>query len=77
VSPLWQDASVQFEWDRRKATGNLAKHGVAFEEATSVFGDPLAATIPDPVHSEREARFVTIISARPATPRERRSYAQL
>jgi len=90
---------VQFEWDRRKATANLVKHSVAFEEATTVFGDPLGTTIPDPLHSEKEARFVTIgrsargriivvvhidrgaavrvISARQATPRERRSYAQL
>jgi uncharacterized DUF497 family protein len=67
----WQDAIVQFEWDRRKAIANLAKHGVSFEEATTVFGDPLTTTIPDPLHSKDEA------SARPATPRERRSYAQL
>jgi uncharacterized protein len=46
---------VQFAWDRRKATGNLAKHGVPFEEATTIFGDPLATTIPDPLHSEGEA----------------------
>jgi uncharacterized DUF497 family protein len=51
---------VKFQWDPTKATDNLKKHGVSFDEATTVFGDPLAATIPDPEHSAEEARFVTM-----------------
>ena len=39
---------------------NLQKHGVSFEEAVTVFGDPLATTIDDPDHSVGEFRFVTI-----------------
>jgi hypothetical protein len=45
---------VQFEWDPDKARLNLAKHGVSFDEAASVFGDPLAITIDDPDHSQEE-----------------------
>jgi len=51
---------VQFEWDPAKAARNLAKHGVSFDEASTVFGDPLAGTILDPQHSGEEPRFVTI-----------------
>jgi uncharacterized DUF497 family protein len=51
--------AVQFEWDPEKAAANLAKHGASFEEATSVFGDPLATTISDPDHSVGEERFLT------------------
>jgi len=51
---------VKFEWDPDKAAQNLQKHGVSLEDASSVFGDPLAGTIPDPLHSTAEARFVTI-----------------
>jgi len=51
---------MKFEWDPAKAQENLLNHGVSFEEATTVFGDALAGTIPDPDHSEGEARFVTI-----------------
>lgn len=54
---------LTFEWDVRKARSNLAKHGVAFEEASTIFGDPLSLTIPDPEHSRTEDRFVTIGSA--------------
>ena len=49
---------IDFEWDRKKATGNLAKHGVDFADATGVLFDDLAITITD-VHEEEE-RFVTI-----------------
>ena len=49
-----------FEWDEGKAQTNLRKHRVSFDEAISVFSDPLAITIPDPDHSEREDRFVDI-----------------
>lgn len=48
-----------FEWDPEKAAANLAKHGVGFEEAASVFEDPLADTFDDPDHSESEQRFLT------------------
>ncbi len=87
---------MEFEWDVGKASSNLAKHGISFAEATTVFGDPLELTIPDPLHSDAEPRFVSvglseagrfvvvtyaergqrirIISARQATPRERRQY---
>jgi uncharacterized DUF497 family protein len=51
---------VEFEWDPKKAAANLRKHGVSFEDAATVFGDPLAGTIPDPMHSTDEPRFVTI-----------------
>ena len=50
---------MQFEWDTTKAAGNLIKHGVSFDEASSVFGDPLAVSIPDPDHSVDEDRFLT------------------
>jgi hypothetical protein len=47
---------VTFEWDARKAATNLKKHQVAFEEATTVFLDPLAMTYADPDHSLEESR---------------------
>lgn len=87
---------MQFTWDSRKAAGNLRKHGVSFEEASTVFGDPLALTVPDVAHPVGEQRFVTvgvsahqrlgvvvhadrndtlrIMSARLATPREKRDH---
>ena len=40
-----------FEWNPEKAETNLKKHGVSFEEAMSVFADPLSLTVPDPLHS--------------------------
>ena len=51
---------MRFQWDPAKARRNAELHGVTFEQATTVFGDPLAATIYDPEHSEGEHRFVTI-----------------
>jgi len=55
----------EFERDDEKFISNLAKHGVAFEEAVTVFGDPLAATVPDPDHSVDEERWWTVgISSR-------------
>ena len=90
--------ALRFEWDPRKAARNLAKHGVPFEEAATVFGDALGRTASDPRHSVDQERFVPlglsrgqrllaimfvqraeairIISARRATPRERRDYEQ-
>ena len=49
----------RFEWDPRKAATNLRKHGVSFEEASTVFFDPLSATGNDPDHSAAENRMVT------------------
>lgn len=46
---------LRFEWDTSKAKSNLAKHGVSFEEASTVFGDPWSLTIPDPAYSQVEA----------------------
>jgi len=85
-----------FEWDTEKAESNLQKHGVSFDEAATAFFDPLSITIPDPLHSVEESRFVLtglsqqqnhlvvvhaergekirIISARLATPGERKKY---
>ena len=51
---------LNFEWDENKAKSNLAKHGVKFEEAATVFGDPLSITIPDPAHSQLENRSVIL-----------------
>ena len=56
--------SLAFEWDDNKAKQNLKKHGVSFEEASTVFGDPLARTIPDPLHSGEEDRFVHLGESR-------------
>lgn len=89
---------MEFEWDDKKARANVAKHGVTFHEAASVFGDSLALTFRDPDHSTHEDRFLTfgqsisgrllavihmargvsirIISARPATRRERKIYEE-
>jgi uncharacterized protein len=50
---------MRFEWDPKKAAANLNKHGVSFQEAATVFGDPLAITFQDPDHSEDEERQVT------------------
>ena len=50
---------MEFEWDPVKAQNNLTKHGVSFDEAATVFGDPLAVTIDDPDHSQDEQRFLT------------------
>jgi uncharacterized DUF497 family protein len=88
--------ALRFEWDPAKDASNHEKHGVSFDEASTVFSDPLSFTILDPDHSEDEFRFLTLgtsvqnrlivvihtdraeairlISARVATPRERRNY---
>jgi uncharacterized DUF497 family protein len=85
-----------FDWDEEKAKSNLVKHGISFDEATSVFDDPLFLTFADPEHSLREQRFLImgesargrllvvsytdrkditrLISARPATRKERKAY---
>ncbi len=54
-----------FDWDPDKDESNLRKHGVSFEEATTVFGDPLALLMADPDHSIGEERYILLgISAR-------------
>jgi len=50
---------MRFGWDPKKAAANLKRHGVSFQEAATVFGDPLAITFQDPDHSEDEKRQVT------------------
>lgn len=50
---------MKFDWDTAKAAANLSKHGVSFDEAGSVFLDPLALSGPDPDHSAGEHRYVT------------------
>jgi uncharacterized protein len=54
---------MRFAWDEKKAASNLSKHGISFEEAATVFGDPLSDTFPDPDHSLEEHRFVIIGSS--------------
>lgn len=51
---------LSFEWHEEKARNNIAKHGVSFEEAKTVFNDPYAITIADPQHSIDEDRFIDI-----------------
>ena len=51
---------LNFEWDEKKAKTNATKHGVRFEEAATVFADPLSLTIPDPAHSQAEDRFIIL-----------------
>lgn len=90
--------AYEFEWDPIKAASNRRDHGVSFEEATTVFADPLAMLRADPDHSVDEERYVLLgestqrnllvvafaerpprtrlISAREATPHERRQYEE-
>jgi uncharacterized protein len=78
---------MDFEWDPEKAAENLKKHGVSFDEAASVFGDPLALTFDDPEHSGAESRLITfgqsvqqrllIVSHTPRDPRIRIINARL
>lgn len=89
---------MNFDWDSRKAASNEEKHGVTFEEARTVFDNPLAVIFDDETHSAEEAReliighsqrnriliisfverseAIRIISARPATGKERRNYEE-
>ena len=87
---------MRFAWDRRKADLNARKHRVTFEEAVTVFADPLALMIEDESHPEngriigesaatrvllvvfveREHDLLRLISARRATPHERRRYEE-
>lgn len=49
-----------FDWNKQKAASNLAKHKVSFEEAATVFGNPLSDTFDNPDHSAEEQRFLII-----------------
>jgi uncharacterized DUF497 family protein len=49
-----------FEWHATKAAANARQHGVTFDEASTVFADPLALLMPDPDHSESEERYVLL-----------------
>ena len=51
---------MKFGWDRKKEQANIEKHGVAFVEATTVFGDPLEIMIGDLDHSIDEYRFLSM-----------------
>ncbi len=55
-----------FEWDRKKATSNFAKHRVSFEEALTVFSDPLARIFYDEDHSAEERREIIVGHSSPA-----------
>lgn len=68
---MYYNYAVRFTWDSRKAATNVRKHGVSFEEAASVFADPLGLAVEDAVHpgrslliglSERERVLVTVYS---------------
>ena len=51
---------MEFEWDLKKAATNLRRHKISFEEAATVFGDPLSITFQNPDHSSEENRYLTI-----------------
>jgi hypothetical protein len=55
---------MEFEWDEEKAAANLAKHGVSFEEARTIFDDPLYVDFYDPDHSSEEHRYIIIGESR-------------
>jgi uncharacterized DUF497 family protein len=91
-------AELRFVWDKAEAEENIRKHGVTFDEASTVFADENARLTHDPDHSQEEGRFILlgfcsklrmlvvchtyrendevirIISARRATPNERRQF---
>ena len=54
---------MRFVWDEKKAASNLGKHRISFEEAATVFDDPLSDTFPDPDHSLHEHRFIIMGSS--------------
>jgi len=52
--------ALRFEWDSKKALSNRRRHGITFEEASTIFGDPLSSTIHEPAHSIGEDRFISV-----------------
>jgi uncharacterized DUF497 family protein len=59
---IWQrlkiESIMKFEWDKLKSEINQRKHGVSFQEASTVFADLLAISFDDPDHSVNESRFL-------------------
>jgi hypothetical protein len=55
---------MKFEWDIKKEKSNINKHGISFEQASYVFGDPFSLSMYDPDHSEDEDRYVLIGKSR-------------
>ena len=55
---------IKFEWDQKKNRINISKHGISFEEATTVFADENAVIFDDPEHSLSEERFLIIGASR-------------
>lgn len=55
---------MKFDWDAGKAVANLAKHGVDFDEARSVFDDPLFVDFHEPDHSNDEPRYILVGESR-------------
>lgn len=55
-----KEGCIDFDWDAEKAAINIAKHGVSFEDAATVFDDKYARMIDDPDHSDFEDRFVIV-----------------
>ncbi len=55
---------MEYEWDNAKARSNLMKHGVSFEEARTVFDDPLYIDFFDPDHSDDEERYIVVGKSR-------------
>ncbi len=55
---------IEVDWHSSKETTNQRKHGISFENAASVFSDPLSLTVKDPEHSFNEIRYNIIGSAR-------------
>lgn len=51
---------IEFEWDKRKASANLRKHGISFDEARTAFFDESAMLYHDPDHSDQEDRFLLL-----------------
>ena len=58
--------TLRFEWNPNKATRNLKRHEVSFDEATTVFDDPMFVTVIDDEHSDDEERYITIGLSRQA-----------
>ena len=52
--------ALRFAWDEAKATGNVRKHGVSFEEGASIFADENARVKHAPEHSQQEDRFILL-----------------
>lgn len=53
-------AGYTFDWDPEKAESNLRKHGITFDEASTVFGDTLSLLMSDPDHSAEEERYIVL-----------------